>query len=114
MSSNKLTDDTFVFDNNNFKYLVSDTLYSESDVDLLKYELDVASPVYNPSTGNYEASFVYNNPSGHQYLYLVWDYSISTPIYLCYNDLSFINACNCVFPDYSILDYSETDYSVTI
>jgi hypothetical protein len=93
MSSNKLTDDTFVFDNNNFKYLVSDTLYSESDVDLLKYELDVASPVYNPSTGNYEASFVYNNPSGHQYLYLVWDYMISTEIDLCYNELYFTQAC---------------------
>jgi hypothetical protein len=114
MSSNKLTDDTFVFDNNNFKYLVSDTLYSESEVDLLKYELDVASPVYNPSTGNYEASFLYDNPNRYKYLYLVWDYTISTPIYLCYNELSFINACNCVFPDYSILDYSETDYSVTI
>jgi hypothetical protein len=114
MSSNKLTDDTFVFDNNNFKYLVSDTLYSESEVDLLKYELDVATPVLNPSTGNYEASFLYDNPNRYKYLYLVWDYMISTSIDICYNELSFTEACNCVLSDYNILDYSATDYSVTI
>jgi uncharacterized protein (TIGR02145 family) len=97
MSSNKLTDDTFVFDNNNFKYLVSDTLYSESDIDLLKYELDVAIPVLNPSTGNYEASFTYDNPNRYKYLYLVWDYMISTPLDLCYNELSSFEACiDCV------------------
>ena len=93
MSSNKLTGDTFVFDDNNFKYLVSDTLYSESEVDLLKYELDVASPVFNPSTGNYEASFLYDNPNRYKYLYLVWDYMISTPVDLCYNELSLFEAC---------------------
>jgi uncharacterized protein (TIGR02145 family) len=93
MSSNKLTGDTFVFDNNNFKYLVSDTLYSEGEVDLLKYELDVASPVFNPSTGNYEASFDYINPNREKYLYLVWDYMISTEIDLCYNELYFTQAC---------------------
>ena len=97
MSSNKLTDDTFVFDNNNFKYLVSPDLYSESEVNLLVQNLDVATPVFNPSTGNYEASFLYDNPSGHQYLYLVWDYAISTEIDLCYNELSSFEACiDCV------------------
>ena len=115
MSSNKLTDDTFVFDNNNFKYLVSDTLYTEAEIGLLRAELVNITPVVSPSTGNYETSFVYNNPSGHQYLYLVWDYAVSTPINLCYDETSFIDVCfNCVLSDYSPVDYSATDYSVTI
>jgi len=114
MSSNKLTDDTFVFDNNNFKYLVSDTLYTEDEIGLLRAELVNVIPVLSPSIGNYEASFVYDNPYGHQYLYLVWDYSVSTAIDLCYDETSFIDVCNCVLSDYTLLDYSETDYSVTI
>lgn len=91
MSSNKLTDDTFVFDDNKFKYLVSDTLYTEAEIDILKAELLTATPI----TGNYETSFVYDNPYGYQYLYLVWDYAISTPINLCYDETSFNDACNC-------------------
>jgi hypothetical protein len=95
MSSNKLTDDTFVFDDNDFKYLVSDRLYSEGEINLLKGELDLAVPVSNPSTGNYEASFLYDNPNRYKYLYLVWDYSISTEIDLCYDYNSYIQACFC-------------------
>ena len=112
MSSNKLTGDTFVFNNNDFKYLVSNRLYSESEIDLLKNELDVASPVFNPSTGNYEASFTYNNPSGHQYLYLVWDYQVSTEIDLCYNELSSFEACiGCSVPT-CIDGWSTTNLNV--
>jgi len=95
MSSNKLTDDTFVFDDNRFKFLVSDQLYTESQVNLLRGELDVALPVLNPSNGNYEASFTYDNPDGDQYLYLVWDYAVSTPISLCYDENSFFEPCSC-------------------
>ena len=114
MSSNKLTDDTFVFDNNKFKYLVSDTLYTEAEIGLLRAELLSAGDVTSPSTGNYETSFVYENPYGYQYLYLVWDYSISRAINLCYDEISFIEACDCTLPDYELADYSATDYSVTI
>jgi len=115
MSSNKLTDDTFVFNNNKFKYLVSDTLYTEAEINLLRGELLIPiNPIISPSAGNYETSFVYDNPDGYQYLYLVWDYSISTPINLCYDETSINDVCNCVLPDYEIADYSETDYSVTI
>jgi len=115
MSSNKLTDDTFVFNNNKFKYLISDTLYTEAEINLLRGELLIPiNPIISPSTGNYETSFVYDNPDGYQYLYLVWDYSISTPINLCYDETSINDVCNCVLPDYEIADYSETDYSVTI
>ena len=114
MSSNKLTDDTFVFDNNKFKYLVSDTLYTEAEIGLLRAELLSAGDVTSPSTGNYETSFVYNNPGGYQYLYLVWDYSISRSINLCYDETSIYDSCNCNLPDYELIDYSATDYSVTI
>lgn len=114
MSSNKLVDDTFVFDNNKFKYLVSPDLYTESEINLLRGELESAGDVTSPSAGNYEASFVYNNPSGHQYLYLVWDYSISVPVNLCYDEVSINDACDCELPDYELVDYSATDYSVTI
>jgi len=115
MSSNKLVDDTFVFDDNRFKYLVSDTLYTEAEINLLRGELLVpANPIISPSTGNYETSFVYENPDGYQYLYLVWDYSISTPVNLCYDEVSIAEACDCTLPDYELVDYSATDYSVTI
>ena len=115
MSSNKLTDDTFVFNNNRLKYLVSNALYTEAQVNSLRGALLNATPVLSTSAGNYEANFVYNNPSGHQYLYLVWDYAVSTPIDLCYNETSFIDVCNnCVLPDYAVADYSSTDYLVTI
>jgi hypothetical protein len=115
MSSNKLTDDTFVFDNNRFKYLVSDTLYTDTEINLLRGELLIpTNPILSPSTGNYETSFVYENPDGYQYLYLVWDYSISTPVNLCYDETSIAEACDCDLPDYELVDYSATDYSVTI
>jgi hypothetical protein len=115
MSSNKLTDDTFVFDDNRFKYLVSDTLYTEAEIGLLRGELLIpTNPIVSPSTGNYETSFVYDNPSGHQYLYLVWDYSTSRAINLCYDETSIYEACDCDLPDYELVDYSATDYSVTI
>ena len=114
MSSNKLTDDTFVFNNNEFKYLVSPELYTEDEIDLLRAELVNVTPILNTSTGNYEAIFDYNNPSEHQYLYLVWDYAVSTAIDLCYDETSFVDVCNCVLSDYFPVDYSATDYSVTI
>jgi len=110
MSSNKLTDDTFVFNNNEFKYLVSPELYTEDEIDLLRAELVNITPILNTSTGNYEAIFDYNNPSEHQYLYLVWDYAASTAIDLCYNETSFIDVCaNCVNIDtVSITNVGET------
>lgn len=93
MSSNKNSGDTFVFNGNDFKYLISDDLYTEAQINDLKPELDTATPVYNPSTGNYEASFIYANPSSFQYLYLVWDYTIHTAIDLCYSATSAYDSC---------------------
>jgi len=55
-------------------YLVSDTLYTEAEVETLVPLLTAATPTLNPSTGVFSSSFVYNNPGASQYLYLVWNY----------------------------------------
>jgi len=94
MQSNKLSSDDFIFDETrySFKYLVSNTLYSEGDANIITPLLTTCSPILNPATGRYESSFVYENPLGAQYLYMVWDYRE---------------------PDYSALDYSPSDYKTT-
>ena len=112
MQSEKLVTDTFNFDPlaNSFKYLVSNTLYTESQINTLRPLLNTATPIVNPVTGKYESSFVYNNPSGNQYLYLVWDYVNAYSINLCYNEFSESEACtscedpepvNCVVSEWS-------------
>ena len=77
MRSIKQNDDTLDFDESTagFKYLVSDILYSEEQIysDLLALTTD-ATPIVNPSTGQYQAEFTYSNPSDLKYLYLIWDY----------------------------------------
>lgn len=95
MQSNKLFSDDFIFNEYGygFKYLVSNTLYSELDTDIITPLLTTCSPLLNPSTGKYESSFLYENPLDKQYLYLVWDYRE---------------------PDYSVLDYSPIDYKTTL
>lgn len=97
MVSNKQTGDTITGGITNFKYLVSDALYTENDINSLKPELSTATPLLNPSVGNYESSFVYNNPDSVQYLYLVWDYTISVEITdeaFAYGGDSILTACN--------------------
>ena len=78
--------DTANWDFDKFKYLVSDTLYSESDIDTLTPLLQEATPILNPITEVYEASFTYLNPANYSYLYLVWDYI--EPLIECNTTLS--------------------------
>lgn len=94
IDSVKLGTDTFTFYNdvNSFKYLVSDTLYTELDIPALLLAASTATPIINPMSGKYSSTFVYDNPMASQYLYLIWDYRIA---------------------DYSLLDYSSIDYSTT-
>jgi hypothetical protein len=94
--SNKLTGDTFVFEEslNSFKYLVSDTLYTSADMDTLLSTSNIATPILNPSTGRYTTSFVYDNPDSKQYLYLIWDYTKAYDIDLCYDATSSEVVCN--------------------
>ena len=100
MQSNRLSGDDFIFDETrySFKYLVSNTLYSELDKDVLYPLLNMATPILNPSTGVYESSFIYNGLGN--YLYLVWDYIDSFDIDLCYDLSSSEIACNCNIPIY--------------
>ena len=98
MQYNKLFTDDFLFDVSrySFKYLVSNTLYSETDKYLLYPLLNTCTPILNPSTGIYESSFIYYGVPGNQYLYLVWDYTDSFEVELCYDDISISNACDCI------------------
>ncbi len=114
MQSEKYITDTFIFDPlaNSFKYLVSNTLYTESEINDLRPLLNEAAPIINPVTGKYESSFIYNNPDGYQYLYLVWDLTNAYSIDLCYDENSNGAACNLCgdIPHYAVnLCYDATD-----
>lgn len=114
IQSEKYITDTFDFDPlaNSFKYLVSNTLYTESQINTLRPLLVEATPILNPVTGKYESSFVYNNPSGFEYLYLVWDLTNAYSIDLCYDATDMVAACELCgdAPSYSIdLCYDVTD-----
>lgn len=57
--------------NNKAYYLVTDTVYTEADRDTI---LSLATPVtMSLSGGRYVGTFVFNNPSNYEYLYLIWD-----------------------------------------
>jgi hypothetical protein len=96
IQSDKYVTDTFNFDpsSNSFKYLVSDTLYTESEINTLRPLLTPATPIINPATGKFESSFVYNNPDKLQYLYLVWDLTNAYSLNLCYDEFSSSEACS--------------------
>lgn len=108
MNSSKLAGDTYVFDqySDTFKYLISDTLYT--DVNLLTPLLNTATPIVNPSTGVYSSSFLYENLTFKRYLYLVWDYRKTSEILLCYDVTSPELACDCSLP-YTCAEYSATN-----
>lgn len=74
MRYEKRPGDTADWIGDKFKYLVSDTLYTESQINALTPLLQESTPVVNVGNGIYESTFTYNNPTGAQYLYLVWDY----------------------------------------
>lgn len=73
------------------RYLRSNTLYTQSNVLSLLNASTVASPVLNPSTGVYTASFTYN--TGLNYLYIIHDYRNIYATDLCYSNVSAIDAC---------------------
>ena len=79
--SQKRAGDTFVFDPdlNSFKYLVSNNLYTPSEL------LPLLTPI-TPITGEYRATINSVALAGYDYLYLVWDYRSMMEIELCYTD----------------------------
>ena len=97
MISEKQAGDDFVFDSakDKFKYLVSNTLYTDTDADIntLIPLLSTATPITNPSTGKYQASFTYTNATPDPYLYLVSDYREPTSVTLCYHVSDPVDVC---------------------
>ena len=73
------------------RYLISNTLYTSTNVLSLLNASTVATPVINPSTGVYTASFTYN--SGSDYLYIIHDYRNIYSTDLCYSSVSAQEAC---------------------
>jgi hypothetical protein len=73
------------------RYLISNTLYTSTNVLSLLNASTVATPVLNPSTGVYTASFTYN--SGSNYLYIIHDYRNIYSTDLCYSSVSAQEAC---------------------
>jgi len=96
MYSSKLSGDTYVFNDNKFRYLITDTLYTEAQINDIINSSTIVTPVLNPSTGMYNVDFTYSNPLGYPYVYLIWDYRNSSSISLCYSDVSATDVCcNC-------------------
>lgn len=86
--SKKIEGDTFVFNPalNSFKYLVSNNLYTASELLPL---LNTITPI----TGEYRATINDVTLAGFDYLYLVWDYRSMLEIELCYHESNPFSLC---------------------
>ncbi len=93
--SNKLATDDYVFDNstNQFRYLRTDTSYSNNSIEILGLinDSNLASPIVTSGDENY-AQFTMPNNTGSN-LYLIWDYRNPTQALLNFNTSSARNAC---------------------
>lgn len=90
-----LEDDSFEFDTgkHSFKYLVSNTEYTEANINTLIPLLNTTATITNPSDGTYRSTFTYNNPSDEDYLYIVWDLRYSNQQTLYFDATSDSTAC---------------------
>ena len=73
MRLQKESGDTYTFDQDRFKKLYTNTLYTEGQIDTLLQELSLTGDIIETSPGVFESEFSYNNILSYQYLYLVWD-----------------------------------------
>lgn len=81
-------------------YLVSDTLYTENDIDALVEEAEMSSPEPENTEGGEvinKVTFDFLRPNLEQYLYLIWDYSslsinINTYIYIYFDSSGSMDA----------------------
>jgi len=96
---NKINFDDFVFNKNtnNFRYFRSNIVYDET-VDADMQALLLASTTVTPiddtfQPTKYSASFTM--PSTGTYLYLIWDYRLSTEDDLCFGATLMDSCCNC-------------------
>lgn len=86
--SKKIDGDTFTFNPalNSFKYLVSNNLYTASEL------LPLLTTI-TPITGEYRATINDVTLAGFDYLYLVWDYRSMLDIELCYHESNPFSLC---------------------
>ena len=91
---------SYVFEpgQNKFRYLRSTVLYGNNDVDMqamLSFS-SIATPIVNPSTGIYNATFTVPPTVDGQYLYAIWDLRSSIGVQLCYDPMALDEVCcNC-------------------
>jgi len=104
--SNKRSSDTFIFDPdiNSFKYLISNNLYTPSEL------LPLLTTI-TPITGTYQAVINAAELAGSDYLYLVWDYRSMLGITMCYDETNFYALC-CQCPTSDIF-YVDSDSFIT-
>ena len=110
--SDKYGSDTYDFNPNddNFRYLRSDTLYNNnsSDIRALMVASTIPTPTNPPSGGNTDYNATFAMPSTGDYLYLIWDYRDSTPIDLCYGVDVYAACCSCA-PSPTIYELEDCD-----
>lgn len=91
---------SFVFDpaTDSFKYARTTTLYANNSVDMnaLLSIASTATPIVNPSTGIYNASFTVPPSIDGEYLYIIWDLRASTAVSLCYDTSIDTLCCDCI------------------
>ena len=100
--TNKIAPDNYDFNvaTNKFKYLRSETLYNNNNVDIqtMLSEASTASPIESILT-SYYAEFTVPSTTLGEYLYLIWDLRNPIEAELCYN--AFANdCCDCALDTY--------------
>ena len=102
----KIGFDTFNFDpaTDGFKYLMSNTLYGQNNIEALLAAATDITPVTGSGTFH---SGTFTVPTIANYLYLIWDYRNSQPLSLCYSDVDHENACCQCIPVQQFVCYSD-------
>jgi hypothetical protein len=118
--SNSIVPDNFVFDptNDKFRYLRTNTFYSNTPTDISN--LLAASSIATPNTGGgslYQAQFTVPLSSLGNYLYLIWDYRDALPLDLCYASYEDPNpitdiCCNCDACQDACISFTLTNNSL--
>ena len=97
--SNAIVPDDFVFDTtyNKFRYLRSNTLYGNNNVDI--QSLLLSSTIITPILGSapvYSGDFTVPASVDGNYLYLIWDFRSALETELCFAKTRIDSCCDCV------------------
>lgn len=78
-----------------FRYARDFNLYGNNDIDMqaLLAISSVATPILNPITGIYNASFTVPPSANGQYIYIIWDLRTATEAQLCYSEEDLKELC---------------------